>query len=192
MLPVRLYDQPLTARQGERRFFSIVAKNDTGVIVNLVNCQVVCQVRSRSQILIASPITTITNAVTGQVILDFDSYQLIAPGEYFYDLRITNFITGLTTFTKPNPLRIYPVATVDNSIVPLPPGTNQPYEEVTITALGQTVFILSNNPDPLTDQVFFNGEKMDNGVDYTIAGNALTWLSDIVLDSTDNLEIYFV
>ena len=61
-----------------------------------------------------------------------------------------------------------------------------------ITTNGQTAFTLSEAPlQPSLSTVTFNTLTAKYGVDYTIVGTALTWISAVPLSTTDTLEIIY-
>jgi hypothetical protein len=64
---------------------------------------------------------------------------------------------------------------------------------LTIGVNGQTVFAISQLPiNPLTSKLELNGAKQKYGIDYTIAGTVLTWISPIfTLKTSDTLELYY-
>ena len=72
------------------------------------------------------------------------------------------------------------------------PGLLAPNREVLAIATGQTVFELADSPTtPSLAQVFLNGLKARYAVDYQIDGVVLTWLSPLLLESSDSIEVIF-
>lgn len=65
-------------------------------------------------------------------------------------------------------------------------------ELLTIASNGQTAFTLAAVPlQPSLSTVTFNTLTAKYGVDYTIVGTALTWISAVPLATTDTLEIIY-
>lgn len=66
-------------------------------------------------------------------------------------------------------------------------------DSLPITSNGQTVFALSKVPENMnTSKLEVNGAKQRYGIDYTIAGTVLTWIStSFTLRTSDILELYY-
>ena len=64
---------------------------------------------------------------------------------------------------------------------------------LTIASNGQTVFAISQLPiNQNTSKLELNGAKQKYGIDYTIAGTVLTWISpQFTLRTSDTLELYY-
>lgn len=64
---------------------------------------------------------------------------------------------------------------------------------LTIASNGQTVFAISQLPINVnTSKLELNGAKQRYGIDYTIAGTVLTWISSqFILRTSDTLELYY-
>ena len=64
---------------------------------------------------------------------------------------------------------------------------------LTIASNGQTVFAISQLPINInTSKLELNGAKQKFGIDYTIAGTVLTWISpNFALRTSDTLELYY-
>lgn len=63
---------------------------------------------------------------------------------------------------------------------------------LTVTANGQTVFQLqaiARYPD--RSSVSLNGVKAVYGSDYLLDNSVLTWLSDVLLETSDSLEVLY-
>lgn len=72
------------------------------------------------------------------------------------------------------------------------PGGLTERELLTIASNGQTTFSLSAVPAlPHLTQLYLNGAKQALGTDYLINSSTLTWLSLVVLETADSLEIYY-
>ncbi len=64
---------------------------------------------------------------------------------------------------------------------------------LTIASNGQTVFAISQLPINInTSKLELNGAKQKFGIDYTIAGTVLNWISpNFALRTSDTLELYY-
>lgn len=66
-------------------------------------------------------------------------------------------------------------------------------ESITVNTLGQTEFVLSN--DPMDDgyvQMFVNGSKQQYGTDYIGTGTLITYTGSMTLDVTDDVEFWYL
>jgi hypothetical protein len=73
-------------------------------------------------------------------------------------------------------------------------GSPQQYRRdvLTVAEVGQTVFTLSATPvQPQLSELYVNGTKPTFSEDYSLDGPVLTWLSDIVLEPSDDMEISY-
>lgn len=70
--------------------------------------------------------------------------------------------------------------------------SNNELDFFTPTSL-QTIFVLTHPPD-LADKPILqvNGQEQRYGIDYSIVGNNLNWIStDFILSITDKIDIYY-
>ena len=66
-------------------------------------------------------------------------------------------------------------------------------ESITVLIDSQTSFTLSNTPiDNSTVQMYFNGIKQQNGVDYSTSGTTVTYLGTPSLETTDIVEFWYI
>lgn len=65
-------------------------------------------------------------------------------------------------------------------------------ERLFVPVEGQTIFTLSDPPQfPQLSELYVNGVKAEYGSDYSISGVLLTWLSELILEPSDEVEIYY-
>jgi hypothetical protein len=72
-------------------------------------------------------------------------------------------------------------------------GDSFKYTKQILTATdNQTIFNLSSMPTDVNISILLvNGIQYGYGIDYTIAGTVLTWISSIKLESLDRIEILY-
>ena len=74
-------------------------------------------------------------------------------------------------------------------------GVEPQTDPITVGSNGQTIFVLSGTPETASEvEVIFLGVDQDYGIDYTVAGNVLTWLNtDFSLVIGEVLKVrYFI
>jgi hypothetical protein len=66
------------------------------------------------------------------------------------------------------------------------------FQVLTIDSEGQTEFALEHIPStPAGSKLFLNGQKVAYEEDYNISVDSLTWIGSILLDVSDELQIYY-
>jgi hypothetical protein len=71
-------------------------------------------------------------------------------------------------------------------------GTTLNAMQLTVTSAGQTVFTLTTSvPSPTRTFLIINSATYINGIDYTVAGNTLTWFNLFQLKTTYSITLYY-
>ena len=69
----------------------------------------------------------------------------------------------------------------------------QVQESIAITFLGQTSIVLSSAPvDVDAVKMYVNGQKQQEGADYNVTGTTVTYTGPITLDTTDDVEFWYI
>ena len=75
----------------------------------------------------------------------------------------------------------------------LQPATpQQRYNTLTVEASGQAIFTLTDPATmPQLSGLYINGIRAKFAKDYGLDGVVLSWLNDLILDPSDDIEVYF-
>lgn len=77
--------------------------------------------------------------------------------------------------------------------LPLSTVPRQRREPIPVIEVGQTFFMLAAEAiQPQLSELYVNGIKQTFGEDYAINGSILTWLSSLILEPSDDMEILYL